>query len=204
MKIFTIVAVFLATTTLVQADQAPPNFISPNAPNYFDFSFTFVNVGNDNATVTGVVRGLRRNGTSAAYSVEITDTTGNYGVGQYVGSPIQNEWTLVNGGIEDISFISFGAGNSAPAVTDHSLIIRSDVGPLEPYGAGLSSAPNGAGIPSDMATSLTFEVIRGYEYLPPNFGIAVPSGASNLTGNGGSIVAPALDLQLDRPRLPLQ
>jgi hypothetical protein len=93
-----------------------------------DFSFSFINanlvgrpdLGADSGnggTVTGVVRGLTDNATSAAASVEILSNTAGFGLGEYVGSPNANSWTVTNGEITGFVFMSFGAESTAPAVT---------------------------------------------------------------------------------------
>ena len=155
------------------ADQAGSQ-LSAVAPRYYDFTFTFTNATYGGGTVTGVVRGLHANGTSAAYSVQVTGSS--FGEGQYVGSPFQNEWTLSNGAIQSVEFISLGQGNSPPAVTGHSLLISTIATQAEPFSAALSDVPNGAGIAQSGGTNLTFTVLRAYHNLPHQNLLAVPAG----------------------------
>lgn len=84
-----------------------------------DFTFTFTNQqsGFAGGTATGIVRGLTDNATSAASSVEILSNSSGFGLGEYVGAPLLNTWTLVAGAITGFDFRSFGSLNTAPAVT---------------------------------------------------------------------------------------
>jgi hypothetical protein len=102
-----------------------------------DFAFSFVNFGD---TVTGVVRGLKDNATASATSVEILTNSAGFGIGEYVGNPFVNSWTVQSGGITAFSFTSFGANNSAPAVMAATLALLSvdNSNGL----AGLSANPN--------------------------------------------------------------
>jgi hypothetical protein len=54
----------------------------------FDFSFT---------NVTGVISGLADNATSAATSVQVTSNTAGFGIGEYVGNPRNNSFTVSAG-----------------------------------------------------------------------------------------------------------
>lgn len=87
-------------------------------PITFDFSFHDAFYGND---VTGYILGLEDNGLSqAATSVVVTSSSLGYGIGEYIGNPLYNEWDVVNGIIgiaEKPMFGSEGAFNTAPAVT---------------------------------------------------------------------------------------
>jgi hypothetical protein len=86
-----------------------------------DFTFSFTNTGNGGGTVTGIVRGLQDNATRAASSVEVTGNTLGFGIGEYVGNPQSNTFTVSRGAITSALFGSIGTLNSAPAVTGSSL-----------------------------------------------------------------------------------
>ncbi|WP_165569652.1 PEP-CTERM sorting domain-containing protein [Corallincola luteus] len=124
-----------------------------------DYTFTFENALNGGGTVTGIVRGLTE-GTSAASSVEVFSNTAGFGVGEYVGSPVANFWTVAGGIITDFEFVSFGVVNSAPAVTDSTLLFRSAELNGTFFRAGLSDAPNsvtsGSALVSTEDISLSF------------------------------------------------
>jgi hypothetical protein len=97
----------------------------------FDFSFT---------NVTGVISGLADNATSAATSVQVTSNTAGFGIGEYVGNPIFNSFTVSAGVITAASFASFGIANASPAVTCCSLGFLSGFG-------GLINDPRGFALP---------------------------------------------------------
>jgi hypothetical protein len=107
-----------------------------------DFGFSFQNALNDteNGTVTGVIRGLEE-GTGAATSVEVFSNTAGYGIGEYVGSPDSNVWTVLNGNIVTFDFLSFGEFNTSPAVTDASLFFNSHRSFNALFVAGISPFP---------------------------------------------------------------
>lgn len=91
-----------------------------------DFTFTFSNRAFGlNGTVMGIVRGLADNATSAAGSVEILSNTDGFGLGEYVGSPTNNSWTVAGGAITGYDFVVFGQDNTAPAVTCCTLYLNS-------------------------------------------------------------------------------
>lgn len=116
----------------------------------FDFSFTFSNRDGSYAggTITGIVRGLTDNATSAASSVEITGNSDGFGLGEYIGNPLFNSWTMSGGLIAGYSFFSRGVGNSAPAVTCCTLLLDSTV----INGTGLQDSPMGGGFSSARAS----------------------------------------------------
>ncbi|MGS4946941.1 VPLPA-CTERM sorting domain-containing protein [Meridianimarinicoccus sp. RP-17] len=111
----------------------------------YDFAFSFENVLHDSigqgGTVTGFVRGLTE-GTGAATSVEVASNTAGFGIGEYVGSPYNNSWTVTGGVLTAFSFGAHGGWNAAPDVTDSTLFFESTdnaltTGPR----AGLRNAP---------------------------------------------------------------
>ncbi len=82
-----------------------------------DFTFSFQNGVVGNGAITGIVRGLTDNATGAATSVEVLTHTAGFGIGEYIGNPDFNTWTVSNGMITDVSFEAYGTSNTAPAVT---------------------------------------------------------------------------------------
>jgi hypothetical protein len=108
-----------------------------------DFGFSFQNSLNfgEDETVTGVIRGLEE-GTGAATSVEVLSNTAGYGIGEYVGNPTRNFWTVLGGNLVAFNFLSFGNLNAPPAVTNATLFFNSS----ELFGtsirAGIRSSPS--------------------------------------------------------------
>lgn len=97
--------------------------ISGNAANALtlDFKFAFTNsLFNGGGAVTGIIRGLAVNTTSSASSVEILSNTDGFGVGEYVGAPVDNAFTVVGTRLTDFEFLSFGLNNVSPDVTTAS------------------------------------------------------------------------------------
>ncbi len=118
-----------------------------------DFNFSFDNAVNGGGTVTGIVRGLTDDATSAASSVEVLSNTSGYGIGEYIGNPLTNAWTVTAGVITDFEFLAFGADNCCSAVTTSSLDL--EVNPFfGPSVAGLTHDPDSVAA-SDRA-NLTF------------------------------------------------
>jgi hypothetical protein len=107
-----------------------------------DFGFSFQNSLNDteDGTVTGVIRGLKE-GTGAATSVEVLSNAAGYGSGEYVGRPVSNVWTVLNGNIVTFNFTSLGILNAFPAVTDASLFFNSSEDLSASFRAGINSSP---------------------------------------------------------------
>jgi hypothetical protein len=95
-----------------------------------DFSFAFTNQQTQflGGYVTGTVRGLTDDATSAASSVEILTNTSGFGLGEYIGAPLFNGWTVTGGVITAFSFAAIGSVNTPPAVTCCSLVMTSNGG----------------------------------------------------------------------------
>jgi hypothetical protein len=91
--------------------------LAPVSASALSFNFSFTNV-------TGVISGLADNATSAATSVQVTSNTAGFGVGEYVGNPNVNQFTVSAGVLTVANFISFGGNNSSPAVTCCSLVLE--------------------------------------------------------------------------------
>ncbi len=119
------------------------SFLSTAQAALFDFSFAFSNgdTGSSGSSVTGIVRGLTDNATSAASSVEITGHSAGFGLGEYVGNPGANSWTMAGGAITGFDFRGFGAFNSTPDVTCCTLILVSANSRF-----GLTQSPAGASL----------------------------------------------------------
>ena len=81
----------------------------------FTFSFTNVANGSGTATVTGVA--ILNNTDTAATSLTVTSNTDGFGIGEYVGVPGINTFTVVSGQVVAARFQDFGQLNTPPAVT---------------------------------------------------------------------------------------
>src|SRR5262245_3371733 len=134
--------------------------VSPAKADLLSFNFSFNNIafGNAGGTVTGIIRGLSDNATGPATSVEVlSNTGGSGGIGEYIGNPgFFNTWTVTGGAITFYNFASFGANNSAPAVTCCSLGIESGVGVDF---VGLSNSPDTLHGATASLTQLTFSPV---------------------------------------------
>jgi len=136
-----------------------------------DFTFEFTDLANGGNVVTGIIRGLSE-GVSSATSVEVLSNTGGYGIGEYAmnwsptppGTPNENLFTVFQGMITQVSFVSFGVNNLPPDVTD-SLLVLATFNNVTLYG-GLSPFPNGG-------TSSTRSLVT-YTVVP----VAVPEPAT--------------------------
>lgn len=89
-----------------------------------DFGFTFENAFFGGETVTGIIGGLEE-GTGPASSVEVVSNTGGFGLGEYIGNPLRNSWTVEDGDLVEFAFSSYGINNSSPDVTEASLFFDS-------------------------------------------------------------------------------
>ncbi|MBE9115614.1 PEP-CTERM sorting domain-containing protein [Lusitaniella coriacea LEGE 07157] len=102
------------------------------------FNFSFDNALNGGGAVTGVIRGLEE-GTGAATSVEVLSNTTGFGLGEYIGSPSSNSWTVMGGELIAFDFISFGIRNTPPATTDSTLFFNSSELMGASFRAGVNS-----------------------------------------------------------------
>ena len=118
MKIFRSVFLVLSTSVIGTTLATMP-------AKAIDFGFSFKNVLNDEGTVTGLIRGLEE-GTGAATSVEVLTNTSGYGLGEYVGNPTRNFWTVLDGDLVAFDFSSSGINNTPPAVTNATLFFSSE------------------------------------------------------------------------------
>ena len=105
------------------------------------YSFSFENVLNGGGSVTGLIHGLNE-GTGAASSVEVLSNSLGFGLGEYVGLPTFNVWTVTGGVITAFDFLSFGINNSFPDETDSTLFFDSIIQAGASFRAGLSNLPN--------------------------------------------------------------
>ncbi len=124
-----------------------------------NFSFSFENELNGGGSVTGIIRGLEE-GTSAATSVEVLSNTTGLGIGEYIGSPLLNSWTVLGDDIIAFDFLSAGVLNTAPAVTDALLFLDSSELSGATFRAGIAPSPGpfitGSGFVSTEDIGLTF------------------------------------------------
>jgi len=111
-----------------------------------NFSFSFENAlenpfdsVNSGGSVTGIIRGLEE-GTGAATSVEVLSNTAGYGLGEYVGSPVDNSWTVLDGNLVAFIFYSFGILNTPPTVTNATLFFESSESLGASFRAGITSS----------------------------------------------------------------
>ncbi len=128
------------------------------------FNFSFTNTANGGGIVTGTIV-LNASDTAATSLVVISNTAG-FGIGEYVGAPNSNSFTVTSGQLTDVVFEDFGTNNTSPAQTCCSLS-------LDGSDAGLTDASNGV---SSIATDLTFSATP----LPA----ALPLFATGLGGLG--------------------
>jgi hypothetical protein len=103
----------LKTVTVSVATSLWLSFAAGAAPLTFDFSFTA-----PGETVMGVITGLADNTSNQpATSVQVTSNTASFGIGEYVGNPTDNSFTVSGGTVTAYLFVSFGVFNTSPAVT---------------------------------------------------------------------------------------
>ncbi len=105
-----------------------------------NFGFSFDNELNGGGAVTGIVRGLDE-GTGAATTVEILSNTTGLGIGEYIGNPLLNTWTVSGGEIIAFNFLSAGIINTPPAVTDALLFFDSTELSGASFRAGVAPSP---------------------------------------------------------------
>ena len=119
------------------------------------FQFSFNNdASNDPAQslVVGIISGLQDNtANQPALSVQVTSNPAGFGVGEYVGNPGLNIFTVSAGAITSVTFSAFGVDNTAPAVTCCGLGL--DLFPGQNPSAGLVNQNN---LVSTATTNLTF------------------------------------------------
>ena len=119
------------------------------------FTFSFTNFAEGGGMVRGIVSGLADEGASAAKSVRVTSNELGFGVGEYVGSPIENFFEVSEDQVRSFFFLSFGSLNAAPAEQCCSLALVSDPGPpLDVPVAGLSFDPEAVFVGPD--SGITF------------------------------------------------
>lgn len=105
-----------------------------------NFGFTFDNGLNGGGTINGIIRGLEE-GTGAATSVEILSNTDGLGIGEYVGNPLTNSWTVLGREIVAFDFLLAGVLNTSPAVTDALLFFDSTELSGASFRAGVAPSP---------------------------------------------------------------
>jgi hypothetical protein len=120
------------------------NFWSHPA-NALTFQFSFNNPAvNDPAQglVQGIISGLQDNtAIQPALSLQVTSNSSGFGLGEYIGNPNSNFFTVSAGIITRAAFLDFGSDNSSPQVTCCTLVF--EFIPGEQIDAGLGNGPNG-------------------------------------------------------------
>jgi hypothetical protein len=110
------------------------------------FSFTFTNAAASGGVITGVVEGLSDNTSNQqASSLRVLSNTSGFGVGEYIGNPTNNLWSVSNGFIVFGRFEIFGLQNSSPAVTGASMLLQFNddiIAGLTLTRANLNNSPN--------------------------------------------------------------
>lgn len=136
-------------------------------------NFTFDNSANGGGTVAGLVLGLVDNmQNQQATSVQVTGNTAGFGIGEYVGIPTSNSWTVTSGLVTSFNFLSYGINNTAPAVNGSSLSLQS-IGTL--LYAGLGQQPSSV----QSSPGLTISV----QMVPlPAAALLLVAGVAALTG----------------------
>lgn len=108
------------------------------------------------------MRGLEE-GVSAATSVEVLPNNTGLGIGEYVGSPLINSWTVSGGIITAFDFLSAGVLNTIPAVTNALLFLDSTELSGATFRAGVAPSPGpfvtGSGFVSTADIGLAFTKI---------------------------------------------
>jgi len=169
----------LGAAMLATALAAAPASAAP-----LNFTFSFTNALNGGGTVSGIVRGLAE-GTGAATSVEVTANSLGFGLGEYIGSPDLNSWTVTGGAITAFDFLAFGAFNSAPAVTTATIFFDSADLLGASFRAGVGDSPFGV-TNGDNSVS-TADI--GLVFAPAVAPIPLPAaGLMLLAGLGGLAV----------------
>jgi hypothetical protein len=139
---------------LVGAFVLAANFLSCPA-NALTFHFSFTDAISGAGTVQGTISDLSDNTSSQqAEHVQVTSTTGGFGVGEYVGNPVSNSFDVNAGVITSVFFVSLGVLNS----TCCSLRMS------DPNFAGLSNNPGS--VADDPNAGLTFTLVPEVVPLP--------------------------------------
>ena len=107
--------------------------LAPVSASALSFTFSF-----RDGDVTGVVSGLADSGISPATSVQVTSNIAGFGLGEYVGNPTINTFTVSAGLLTDVNFLTNGGNNASPDVTCCSLRLFFSNGS---GAAGLSNSP---------------------------------------------------------------
>ncbi|NEO79679.1 PEP-CTERM sorting domain-containing protein [Moorena sp. SIO4G3] len=155
-----------------------------------NFGFSFGNELNGGGTVTGIIRGLDE-GIGAATSVEILSNTTGLGIGEYVGNPLINTWTVLGGNIVAFNFLSAGVINTSPAVTDALLFFNSTELSGASFRAGVAPSPGqfvtGSGFVSTEDIGLTFTQLEDDVQSVPE-----PTSILGLLAIGATVTGTAL------------
>jgi len=108
--------------------------------NALTFQFSFTNSAiNDPAQslVQGIISGLQDNTASQpALSVQVTSNPAGFGLGEYIGIPTGNSFTVSAGIITHAGLLVFGIDNSSPQVTCCTLDLAFYLGGQSDAGLG--------------------------------------------------------------------
>lgn len=119
--------------------------------------FSFENLANGGGTVTGRVLGLQDDAADqAATGFQILSNTAGFGIGEYIGAPENNLWTVSGGVVTNARFSTFGDRNVAPAVTDASFYLQYVAG--QTGLVGLAPTPFRQTVSAAAGETLRFEV----------------------------------------------
>ncbi len=110
-------------------------------PIAFDFNFVDGITGD---TIAGVISGLMDDSADQqASSVFVTSNTGGYGVGEYIGSPYTNSFSVMGGVVTEALFTMNGMINQLPDVVCCSLYFTTFVvNGVKGVAGSLTDAPN--------------------------------------------------------------
>jgi hypothetical protein len=122
----------MALTAMVAPDMATAATLN--------FNFDFSNLAGFNGEITGIVRGLNDNATGPASSVEVLSNTAGFGLGEYVGNPAQNTFTVANGRVISATFTASNQSNPSSPTTQNSLIFYFSPAPNVPDYARFGTA----------------------------------------------------------------
>jgi hypothetical protein len=127
------------------------------------FHFSFNNL--DGGFVTGTI--VLNAADTAANSVTIDTNTSGFGIGEYIGNPYYNQFTVTNGQITSAIFMDFGMWNGS-GVTCCSLDIET----------------NSAGLSTDPTTSYRYNWINANLTFTPAIDPVPLPGALSLFATG--------------------
>ena len=140
----------------------------PQQAQALSFSFSFTNAANGGGTVTGIIDGLSDNAAfQQASSVQVLSNDLGFGIGEYIGRPSRNGFTVVDGELTSFFFLGFGSRNTAPEVTCCSLILRDNFPvDLSALDAGLTENPRSVRSNPESGQSLVIRPVPEASSVP--------------------------------------